>query len=280
MKEYVCQRCGYSTHQKSNLLSHLRRKTPCPNTLCDVSTQQLLNDVEGKKGGCNECPYCNKKCASRQSLSYHKNVCKLKKPTDEPKVVPNITNHITNNMTTENNTTINLSPNVNINVNITPINDFGKEDIKHITDEIVTKYIDELYDGVKDLLRHIHFHVETPQNQNIRYLTKDLVAVVQGGMWVKESVKVAVDKMIKGGQRILWTTLNHNYPDVEKSMNDERYQFLTNWLTSIGGVPPKNGADPYFQLKRSLYTIVENETCTKSKPEIYTKAVVQKLEGL
>jgi|TARA_B110001452_G_C15189588_1_gene413090 hypothetical protein len=41
MVEYICNRCGYSTKQKSHLLNHLNRKNTCQPLLEDISIEEV-----------------------------------------------------------------------------------------------------------------------------------------------------------------------------------------------------------------------------------------------
>ena len=41
MIEYLCHRCGYNTHKKSNLIQHLNRKKICKPILGDISIEEI-----------------------------------------------------------------------------------------------------------------------------------------------------------------------------------------------------------------------------------------------
>jgi len=41
MIEYLCHRCGYNTHKKSNLIQHLNRKNICKPILGDISIEEI-----------------------------------------------------------------------------------------------------------------------------------------------------------------------------------------------------------------------------------------------
>ena len=82
MNVLVCERCGYETKVKCNMISHLKRKVPCKaknnSEDCEVLLsniyQQKLNEEKNKF----ECEVCFKSFTSRQGKYQHKKFCKGK----------------------------------------------------------------------------------------------------------------------------------------------------------------------------------------------------------
>ena len=65
MVKYLCERCGYSTDRKTNILTHLKRKFTCPPTLSDVETSVLYQ----KYGNSNNiAPKCSEMLQNSQKL--------------------------------------------------------------------------------------------------------------------------------------------------------------------------------------------------------------------
>ena len=46
MKEYKCPRCGYCTHRKCNMETHLNRKRKCPTLLNDDTVLKINDTIE------------------------------------------------------------------------------------------------------------------------------------------------------------------------------------------------------------------------------------------
>ena len=85
--DYCCKICKKDFKQKSNLVSHMRRKKPCINYEIDINTSQnkiitiaqkvnlitpentILYTIEQE----NSCIYCNKKFSRKFSLNRHLN---------------------------------------------------------------------------------------------------------------------------------------------------------------------------------------------------------------
>ena len=48
---YVCKRCGHQAIQRSNLISHLSRKTPCQPKISNTDRAVLLEEVNNRNHG-------------------------------------------------------------------------------------------------------------------------------------------------------------------------------------------------------------------------------------
>ena len=80
-----CSRCGHETHQKSNLLTHLRRKKPCLDKLhCNLSCKDLIKQLLVPKNiekYCT-CPHCDK-FIDKLSFEKHELICKYQVEKDQ-----------------------------------------------------------------------------------------------------------------------------------------------------------------------------------------------------
>ena len=117
MIEYLCHRCGYNTHKKSNLIQHLNRKKICKSILGDISIEDIkkyynfkINEIPQNTTFLpqnttflpqnttllpqnttllpqnttkeNQCKYCNKILSRYDSLNRHLKTCKKKKESE------------------------------------------------------------------------------------------------------------------------------------------------------------------------------------------------------
>ena len=117
MIEYLCHRCGYNTHKKSNLIQHLNRKKICKPILGDISIEEIkkhynfeINEIPQNTTLLpqnttllpqnntllpqnttllpqnntkeNQCKYCNKILSRYDSLNRHMKTCKKKREAE------------------------------------------------------------------------------------------------------------------------------------------------------------------------------------------------------
>ncbi len=77
MDEYKCNRCGYKTTKKFNLITHLERKRPCQAILSDISLSDLLSLNKPSKQYNYECNICNKLFSNKTSKYRHQKKCNI-----------------------------------------------------------------------------------------------------------------------------------------------------------------------------------------------------------
>lgn len=84
-KVWICKRCHHDTTTKGNLLSHLRKKLPCPNTHDKITIEDYVLELTTKiyNGKVYICPDCESKFTTRQAKYKHKFVCKASKTDKE-----------------------------------------------------------------------------------------------------------------------------------------------------------------------------------------------------
>ena len=129
MKNYKCQRCGYTTAQKTHFKNHLSRKNPCECINSNIEISILKDEFFEKKNEHGfKCDYCDKLFTSSQGKYQHKKLCKenpinkeelpvqsseineLKREIDELKnlIMKNTNNNNMINNTTNNNQQLKL----------------------------------------------------------------------------------------------------------------------------------------------------------------------------
>ena len=94
MLQWKCRRCSHISSSKSNMLKHLRNKTPCKVTgeaieVADYIAELLKKEYNDKTY---DCPNCNAKFNAYQNRHRHLKTCKEKKnshqetPNDETRL--------------------------------------------------------------------------------------------------------------------------------------------------------------------------------------------------
>ena len=76
---FVCERCGFDTKYKSNLVCHLNCKTPCTVSGTNISREELIEKLTKKemKEHSVKCEDCNK-IVHKSGIARHKKCCKGK----------------------------------------------------------------------------------------------------------------------------------------------------------------------------------------------------------
>ena len=190
MSNYVCDRCLYTTANKTNYITHINRKNICKSTNDNVDIYQLyikynipfdnnkispiwkeyiqkpdIEIINAKKYI--TCAYCSRIFSRMTSLSRHQQKCinqtkMLTELENNKKELIEIKEKL-NKMDFVNNTTIN-----NTNTNNIMINNYGKEDISYITKDQLKQYALNIPEGINQMAKKSHFSPQHPENKNIR----------------------------------------------------------------------------------------------------------------
>ena len=208
MIEYNCKRCNLDFDQKIHLIKHLKRKNVCMAIESEKSQEELLEELNKKKGI--ECEECKRVYKNENSLRAHK--CKVVKSVDNNEIEKlkkmfdaklkeqedklkeefnkkieglsknptNITNNITNNIdnSIDNSTTNNI-------VVINSINKAGSDPIKYILEqsaESILKWFNGM-DGLLAYLEEKFFNEEHPENKMIRMVDINIIELHFSGGW-------------------------------------------------------------------------------------------------
>lgn len=170
------------------------------------------------------CNYCNKIYKTHQSKYRHQKTCPIKKEHDEMKlhteilftklhaqvkelmeeknlgtvdtidlstnngnVAGNDVNQNTQNniQNTQNNQQINIDNSVTDNSKKVHINNYGNEDISHITDKEFKEMIKDPFNAMTRLINAIHFNDSKPENQNLRIpnIKNPFIECFKDGVW-------------------------------------------------------------------------------------------------
>jgi hypothetical protein len=249
--EFLCNICNKFYASQSSLCHHNKKfhTSNVRDNVRDVraNVEDVRANVENNKNIL-QCEYCNKIFSSRSTKSEHKRkACKFKN---------NIINTTNNNTTINNNTNINNTNinNTNINNNnnniIIKINNFGDEDLSHLTQKDITDMIKSGFGCVFDYIDKVHLNPNKPENHNIMLtnLRSGLIKIFQNYKW---DVAKCND--------ILTTIIDKCYDLTSDKYNDlkDNKQFFCKgyekWLATINNDPDKTYNDTYSDMKIKLY---------------------------
>ena len=125
-----------------------------------------------------------------------KNVEKLPKVSYENTILPAVTTTEShNNNTDSNNTTDSNNKTVNIH-----INNFGSENLSYLTPEFMKALMCDpnvgVNDAIPEIVRHIHFNPDHPENHNVKARDEESVLVRKSGAWKEADATRTIDKML------------------------------------------------------------------------------------
>lgn len=250
---HSCERCGYETNRLSNLKKHLQRKIPCEAKQGDVAPSILLNKLHSnenipKKVHCNK---CGKEYADYCGLLFHQ-----KRGCQQENIQNTLQNTIRNIVQSEiekfKGTVVNANhygDNI-INFNL---NNYGNENLSYLTTDFLDDCVKRLNNGMKNLVQHIHFNPQVPENRNIRVLSKkqNLLETFRDGAWHPCDKNNTLDEMIKKGYRILFQHFLNTTLDSE-GISDQISKYFVNLMN--------RETEEYFQLRRDLYVMILDNT--------------------
>lgn len=234
---HTCDRCGYDSEHKQNLLRHLRNKTPCEPLVSDRSTQSILEELTKKNYNdvTYDCEHCQKKFNNRSSMYRHVKNCKhkidiIEKLTTEMEALKKELQEVKKNTSSVNTQNIENQTTTNYSFHI---NNYGNETLDHLPNDFLTSCF--MFKNILSLMENIHFDPDCPQNKNIKLqsLKHKLVKVYQDDKWIAKPADHVLDELVNKGQTILRRHYRNNREEVEEEMSKEEIDEVVNWLTQI-----------------------------------------------
>ena len=221
VEEIKCPDCYKTFRNKKNLQQH--------RLICRKVSDPLA------------CPFCAQTYSCRATKSRHMKICKARlanqvsTKTIQPTVAQTIGTQINNNNTTNN---IQINNTININVN-----DFGKEDLSHITPQLMGQWFMQKNGvGLFNFLKHVHLNMEAPHNHNIRdHPSKKMIEVKKEGSWVVADCEDTLDKALRKYRSEL--IAHSNDPEFKKRLNQdemELYNLLQHHLEFSAETTPNS----------------------------------------
>jgi hypothetical protein len=280
--EHVCERCGYKTNLKGNLIKHLKCKNVCQASVANVDRHTLLEKIVPVKNEatCRHCEWCDK-LISKTNMGKHKKVCKHKpasSPTEsnssttqdvllseqneiqimreEIRQLRQELNNVKQSISSPSNVNIANVENMNI-VNV-QLNSFGNESVEHITNEFIGRCIQRDVNGMKNLIEKIHFSEEAPENKNIRMKSRKdkLVEVQRDNKWEVRDARDATESMIKKGVQIVSEYYHDDINGIKDYDDNALQNRIQNFLIELLG---KN-SNKYYDLRNRIFALIVEYT--------------------
>lgn len=228
MECYKCNRCGYETNKKGNLLNHFNKKNVCKPVLSDLPIEQLKNNLLCAKTARNiNCISCGDSFYHEKELTKH--ACKVSndsiaKYLDEIENMANLlirkvnilrtmTNpHVSDNQIAEVETKKEPKKETKVQTKkhetsqCTNITDFWNANTRFLTtDEQVqirkARSKEDVIDYVNSFIQRVHFNPEHPENHNVLINKNADMAFIKfhGIGWKMQTTKQTIETLINKG---------------------------------------------------------------------------------
>lgn len=243
MTVHECNRCGYTTKRKTDLKKHLTKKNHCSVTNDDIPIKELLEQlylpkINDKKYTCR----CGKEYTYQSALSRHRKECQIyqehqyimttmNKLEKEMEVLKKKDNQM---ITTNSNNSNNNNSNNTIQ-NTIVVNNFGHEDISHLSPQFIENCLCYMSHGVKSLTKAIHLDKDKPENHTIKVtnLKSPYVKVIQDGKWVFKDKKEAISDLIWKEGQILKSHYDKNEIEMRERWKEQKLEIVKAWLERL-----------------------------------------------
>ena len=269
MFDFTCPRCDKTLSSKQNLQRHLERKIKCTpvSKESDISTTDLVQELQEDPKKTFKCEHCSKGFSSIYNLKrHHSDNCKEnKKPIlrkdenieDYKSKIEYLEKRIQLLESKESTSSIHMinsnnnSGNTQNNINI---QNFGQENVSHLTESFLNECLLNCNNGVTNLLKNIHFNPKIPENHNIRSLSKkqNTLELYSDGAWHPCDKNNTLDRMIKNGYKILFRHFSNNKNYARNEEEHQRNEYINEYLFKL---MQKDG-NIYYELRRDLYMLI------------------------
>jgi len=134
------------------------------------------------------------------------------------------------------------------------MNNYGKEDLSHITDSLKTNLLNMPYCAIPKMIEAIHFNDEKPENKNIVLPNKkdNLVKVFQGDKWVYKNKNDTITDLVDSK----YTIIDDHYEDMD-SQDQVKPQVKTTF-TKFRKFYEEGDAEMVEKLKRECELVLLN----------------------
>ena len=226
------------------ILQKYVKKYPCD--YCEESFSTMANKRRHELHRCKENTNISNSIITKQENKIKKLEKAMEKQRKEmAKHIELLLTKVGNNYTTINNT--------NTNNNI-QLNNYGSEDLSHITDALKTYLIKHPFGAIQQLIEKIHFNRDKPENINLMITNKrdNKISVYEDGKWVYRNKKKTIKRLIDNKYYIL----DDHYNDIHE---EELSQFNHNNYKSFSGKMDENDKQLLEQLYEDVEIIILNK---------------------
>jgi len=158
-----------------------------------------------------------------------------------PNVINNTTNHITNN--TNNNIVV---------------NQFGKEDLSHLSSLDLDRMVYRTKLGLIQLTEYIHFKKKQNKNVRVTDLNMDMMEYHNGARWIYGWKDDIMNKVIGNGVELMTDHFDSEHLRLSTQWSTTMFEHVKGWLEGMYN----KSDDVYAPALRDVYMMICNNTNT------------------
>ena len=115
--------------------------------------------------------------------------------------------------------TNNIESNIQNNI---ILNNYGKEDLSHITDKFKEQLIKIPYSMIPKMIEAVHFNDERPENKNISLTNKkdNLIKIFKDNKWVYQGKEETINSLVDGKYLILDSFYETKFENSENEIDE------------------------------------------------------------
>ena len=134
------------------------------------------------------------------------------------------------------------------------LNNYGKEDLSHITDSLKDELLKIPYGAIPKMIEAIHFNDEKPENKNIMIPNKkeNLVKIFQGDKWVYKNKNETISDLVDSK----YTIIDEHYE--EQNCNDHLEPQVKTTFTKFRKFYDEEDAEMIERLKKECELVLLN----------------------
>lgn len=205
---FRCNHCKRSLKTKANLTRHL--KYYCKSYKSSNNVDEMEKKIKNIEGMLED----QKRQHEKEKKHLYKQIEKLLDKVGN-------TTHIQHN---------NIESNIQNNI---ILNNYGKENLSHITDVFKRELIKLPYSMIPKMIEAVHFNDKMPENKNISFANKkdNIIKIFKDNKWVYQGKEETINSLVDGKYYILDSYYENTFENTdEDNLNEEAKNNITDYI--------------------------------------------------
>ena len=177
------------------------------------------------------CKFCNKSFAQQTNVYRHQKICKQNNDCENCKILLARQEELLQEIAE-----LRRIQNISTSITINNICDFTNPRLDHISDEILLSCVNDVDNGLFELIKAVHFNPNVKDNHNIRLKSskKETVDIYVNGVWILEDdTKACLDIIRARSRQLLHKLLKDDVMVLYDNYQLEKFAKMNLYLNSV-----------------------------------------------